>query len=82
MAYGIVRAHKLCKQDRNWLDNTTYTSSAPSTPSHSYEKLNENTDITSKKSLTAETHSSTTFALDYKPAVIIENEPASNPYTK
>ena len=44
MAYGIFRAHKLGKQKRKRLDNTTYTYSAPSTPSYSYKKLNENTD--------------------------------------
>ena len=49
MAYGIGRDHKLGKNNINQLDNTTYPSSAPSTPSYSYEKLNENTDITSKK---------------------------------
>ena len=35
-----------------------------------------------KKSLTADTHSSTIFDLGDKPAVIIKNEPVSNPYTK
>ena len=34
---------------RKKIDNTTDTSLAPSTPSYSYNKLNENTDITSKK---------------------------------
>ena len=48
MAYGIDRAHKLGKQNKKRLDNTTDPSSAPSTSSYSYEKLNENTDITSK----------------------------------
>ena len=70
MAYGIGRAHKLRKQNREQLDNTTDTSSAPS---YSYDKLNENTDITSKKILNAETHYSTIFALDTKPSVIIQN---------
>ena len=47
MAYRIDRAQKLGKQNRNRLDNVTDTSSEPSTPSYSYDKLNENTDITS-----------------------------------
>ena len=51
MAYGIVWAHKLVNQNRKWLDNTTDPSSAPSTPSYSYNKLNEYTDITSKKNI-------------------------------
>ena len=48
MAYGIGQAQKTGKQNRKKLDNTTDTSSAPSTPSYSYDKLNGNTDITSK----------------------------------
>ena len=32
-----------------WLENTTDTSSEPSTPSYGYDKLNENTDIASKQ---------------------------------
>ena len=46
MAYVVGRAHKPRKQNRKRLDNTTDPSSAPSTPSYSYDKLNENTDIT------------------------------------
>ena len=33
-------------------------------------------------SSTEETHSSTAFALDDKPAGITQNKPVSNPYTK
>ena len=80
MAYGIFWAHNIRKKNRKRLDNTTDTSSAPLAPSYIYGKLNENTEITSKKSLTAETHSSTIFALDDKPSVIIQNWSASNPY--
>ena len=71
MAYGIDQDHKLGKQNRNWLDNTTDTSSAPSTPSYSYDKLKENTDITSKKALTSEIHYGTIFSLEDKPFDII-----------
>ena len=49
MAYEIGRAHKLGKQNRKRFDNTTDPPSAPSTLLYSYDKLNENTDITSKK---------------------------------
>ena len=51
MTYVIGRSHKLVKQNRTLLDNITYISLEPSTPSYSYDKLNENTYITSKKSL-------------------------------
>ena len=44
--------------------------------------MNENTDIKSRKSLTADTHSITLFDLGDKPSVIIRNESASNPYSK
>ena len=71
MVYGIVRDHKLRNQNRNQLDNTTDTSSAPSTPLYSYEKLNGNTDITSKKALTSHTHSRTIFSLEDEPSDII-----------
>ena len=64
------------------LDNTTDTSSAPSTPSYSYKKKHENTDTKNKKSLTAETHYSITFVTDDKPYEIIQTEHASNSYTK
>ena len=73
VACGICRAHKLGKQNRKWLDSTTDNSLEPSVPSYSYKKLNKNTDITSKKLLTAETRSIRNFALDDKPAVIIQN---------
>ena len=56
---------------RNRLEKSTDPSSAPLTPLYSYYNLNKNTDITSKKFLTAETHSSTIFALEDKPAAII-----------
>ena len=61
MAYGISRDHKLEKK-RKQLDNTTEPYSATSTPSYIYYKMNENNDITSKKTLTAETHSITIFS--------------------
>ena len=48
MAYGIGWAQQL-KKNRKRLDNTTDISPEPSTPSYSYDKLNENTDITSLK---------------------------------
>ena len=82
MVYGIVRDHKLRNQNRNQLDNTTDTSSAPSAPSYRYKKSNEKTDITSKKSLTVETHSRTIFDLDDKLFDIIINKSTSNPYSK
>ena len=63
MAYGIGRAHKLRKKNIKKLENTTDNSLAPSTPSYSYDTLNGNTDITSKKSLTAETHSRAILSL-------------------
>ena len=49
MAYGIGWSHKLRKQNIKELDNTTDPSSAPPTPSFTYNELNENTDITGKK---------------------------------
>ena len=82
MVYVIDRYQKLGKQDIKRLDNTTDPSSAHSTPSNSYEKLIKNTDITSKKSLTAEIHSSATFFLDDKLADIIKTEPVSKSCTK
>ena len=48
MTYGIGRAHKLGKQNIKRIYNTNDPHSAPSTASYSYDKLNENTDITSK----------------------------------
>ena len=48
MAYRIGRAHKLVKQNRKQLDNTNDLYSETSTPSYSYSKLNENTDIGGK----------------------------------
>ena len=81
-AYVIGRYQKHGKQKRKLLENTTDHSSAPSTPSNSYKKLNENTDITSKKSLTAEIHYSKTFSIYDKPSEIIQTEPLSYPYTK
>ena len=78
MAYVIGRSHKL---EKNWkrLDNNTDNSSLSSTPLCSYDKFNKNTDITSKKKLSAEIHFSTIFAVDDKSAVIIHNEYASKP---
>ena len=52
---SLLVDHGLCNwsspknhKNRERLDNTTVPSSAPSTPSYSYDKLNENTGITSK----------------------------------
>ena len=66
MAYGIVWAHKLGKQNRKQLDNTTDNYSSPSNTSYSYDKFNKNTDVTSKKALTTETNSRTIFSLGDK----------------
>ena len=63
MAYGIDRAQKLAKLNKKILDNTTDPSSAPPIHSYSYDKLNENTDITSKKVLTAEKNSRTILCI-------------------
>ena len=82
MAYVIGRAHKLVKQNIKLLYNTTDTSSEYSTPSYSYYKFNENTDITSKRSLTTETHSRTIFSIEDKLSDIIQKKYASNPYSK
>ena len=82
MAYENGRARKLGKQNRKQLDRATDPSSAPSTPLYSYDKLNENSDITSKKALTEETHYRTIFALGNKPSGIVQNKSASNPYSK
>ena len=71
MAYGIGQARKLGKQNRKIIYNTSHTSSEPSIPSYSYDKLNENTNITSKKSFNAATHSRTIFDLCNEPANII-----------
>ena len=71
MAYGIAQAHKLRKQNIKRLYNTTNLSSAPSTHSYSYEKLNENTDITSKKELTSQTYYRTIYILEDKFSDII-----------
>ena len=49
MAYVIGQDHKPIKQNRKRLENTTDNSSAPSLQSYSYDEVNENTDITSKK---------------------------------
>ena len=49
MAYGIGQAQKFGEQSRKIIDNNADTYSTPSTSSYSYGKLNENTDITSKK---------------------------------
>ena len=57
MTYGIVQYRKVGRQNRKRLDNTIYTSSATSILSYIYDKLNEYTDVTTKKSFTAEKHS-------------------------
>ena len=71
MDYGIGRYHKPIKNIKP-LEYTTDTYSAPSTPLYCHKKLNRNTDITSKKSLTAETHYIEIFTLEYKPSDIIK----------
>ena len=45
------------EKNRKRLNNTTDPSSTPSNPSYSYDKFNEYTDISHKKTLSAETHS-------------------------
>ena len=45
MVYGIVRDHKLRNQNRNQLDNTTDTSSAPSAPSYRMTYIGKKYDI-------------------------------------
>ena len=69
-------------ENRKRLDNTTDPYSAHSTHSYSYEKLNENTDITSKKSFNAETHYRKIFSLEDKPSDTIQIKSTSNPYSK
>ena len=59
---NIINPEKIRKRTYN----TTDTSSETSTHLYSYEKLNENTDITSEKALTAGIHSRTIFPLEYK----------------
>ena len=82
MAYGIGQARKLGKHKKKLIYNTTDPSSAPSTTSYSYDELNENTDITSKKLLSAETRSITILYLEDKPSDITQNKSAPNPYSK
>ena len=48
MAYGIGQYQKRGKKNRKRLENTKDPSLEPSTPSYSYKKLNEKTDIISK----------------------------------
>ena len=68
----ISWAHKLDKQNIMLPGTTTDPSNEPSTNSNSHEKLNENTDITSNESLTAETYSSTKSCVHDKPSGIIQ----------
>ena len=63
MVYGIGQSLKL-EKNRKRLDNISHPSLELSTPSYIYNKLNENTDITSKILFTAETHSSEICALE------------------
>ena len=70
MAYEIGRYQKP-KKNRKLIDNTTDLSSLPSTPSCCYGKLNENTGINSKKTLTADTHSRKIFHVEDKLSDII-----------
>ena len=79
MEYGIGRAQKLGKINRKWLGNTIDTYSSTTTPLYGYDKLNENTDITSKTSLTADTHSISIFYIEDKPSDINQNKSESNP---
>ena len=72
----------LTNSEKNQRDNTTDLYLAPSTTSYSYGKLNKNTDITSKKSLTAKTYSITMLFLEDKISDIIQNKYSSNPYSK
>ena len=44
MAYVIGQDQEIGKQNRKKLDNTTYHYLVPSTPSYSYDRLNENTE--------------------------------------
>ena len=44
MSYGIHGSHKIGKQNRKQLDNTTDPSSALPTLAYSYDRSNENTD--------------------------------------
>ena len=80
MVYGIGRDHKL-EKNRKQVGNTTDTSSSPSTPSYSYDKLNENTDINIKIYINCRDRFYHNLSLDDKPSVIIQNECASNPYS-
>ena len=63
MAYGIGRGHRIGKQNRKQLDNINDPSLESSTSSYSYDKLNENTDITTKKSYTEERYYRTIFII-------------------
>ena len=62
MANRIGQSQKLVKQNRKVPDSTTNPSNASSTTSNIRKKLNENTDIISKESLTDERDSSTNSA--------------------
>ena len=77
MAYEIGRFHKIGKLNRKILDNTTEPSSAPSTHSYSYYKLNENTDITSKKYYQQRHILEQYFSLEDKPSDIIKGKSES-----
>ena len=81
MAFGIFQDYKI-EQNRKRLHNTTGTSSESSTPSYSYNKLNEYTAIIRKKIFTADTNYRKNFVLNDKTHVIIKNKPASKPYSK
>ena len=68
MANVIGQTHKFGKQNRKESEITTDPSKALSTHSNSHEKLNENIDIKSKKSLNAETNSCTNSDVKDKPS--------------
>ena len=57
------------------IQHDTFT--APSTTSNIHEKLNQNTNITSNSSLTAETNYSKKYAVNNKPSGIIQTEAVS-----
>ena len=77
MAYVIGRDQKILKQNIKRLENTTDNSSAPSTHSYSYYKLNENTDITSKKYYQQRHILEQYFSLEDKPSDIIKGKSES-----
>ena len=82
MTHVIVWYHKGGKQNKNQLENITDPYLASSSPLYSYKKLNEYTDIMSKKSFTAKTYYIKSCDSYDKPSVFIQIESASNTYSK